>query len=328
MYLISDAGASCNEKDTIESVMLTRNLNYLVGIKLDVKETIDNVFVIAQSNNLNVFAMSNYQISNLDYSFLKKIKFPSHIFKYYIPTLEEILINYNHDNKEGIKFNKDDFNLKNNESKSFNFKLVIQDGNPSCKYRLDFNMNNVNLSIYSYHEDYELSKFTYIHNPSYLDKVLIDADEDDNAVFGYKPNNTGSLKMYADYDWYDSDKILEAKEERINYINDNDKRIKELENKLRKENKNIEEIARACSNLRNQIRLEQYKDNPEGLEQLKQRNLEKYGHEEGPLPEELYVKYNNSWEMVLEKCYSTNRAMDACCGVYDMYFNMYTPLAY
>ncbi len=97
MYLISDAGASCNEKDTIESVMLTRNLNYLVGIKLDVKETIDNVFVIAQSNNLNVFAMSNYQISNLDYSFLKKIKFPSHIFKYYIPTLEEILINYNHD---------------------------------------------------------------------------------------------------------------------------------------------------------------------------------------------------------------------------------------
>ncbi len=241
---------------------------------------------------------------------------------------EEILINYNHDNKEGIIFNKDDFNLKNNESKSFNFKLVIQDGNPSCKYRLDFNMNNVNLSIYSYHEDYELSKFTYIHNPSYLDKVLIDADEDDNAVFGYKPNNTGSLKMYADYDWYDSDKILEAKEERINYINDNDKRIKELENKLRKENKNIEEIARACSNLRNQIRLEQYKDNPEGLEQLKQRNLEKYGHEEGPLPEELYVKYNNSWEMVLEKCYSTNRAMDACCGVYDMYFNMYTPLAY
>ena len=88
-------------------------------------------------------------------------------------------------------------------------------------------------------------------------------------------------------------------------------------------NKSIEEIARACSALRNQIRLDQYKDDPEGLAKLKERNLEKYGHEEGPLPDELYAKYNNTWEMVLQKCYSTNAGMDACCGVYDKYFYLY-----
>ena len=96
---------------------------------------------------------------------------------------------------------------------------------------------------------------------------------------------------------------------------------------VRSQNKSIEEIARACSNLRNNIRLEQYKDDPEGLANLKQRNLEKYGHEEGPLPDELYLKYG-SWEIVLEKCYSINRAMDACCGVYDMYYYLYNDFAY
>ena len=243
--------------------------------------------------------------------------------------IEEILIKYNHDNKEDNElFNKCDFNLKEEESKTFDFKLVIQDGNPSCKYNLEFNINNTKLHIYSYEEGYELNEFLYVHNPLYVNSVLEDAEVDKNAVFGFKPNSTGSIKIYAENDWTDGILVQGAKEDRIAYIEENDKRIKELENKLRKENKNIEEIARACSNLRNQIRLEQYKDNPKELQQLKQRNLEKYGHEEGPLPEELYVNYNNSWEMVLEKCYSTNRAMDACCGVYDMYFNMYTPLAY
>ena len=243
--------------------------------------------------------------------------------------IEEILIKYNHNNKEENElFNKCDFNIKKEESKEFNFILVIQDGNPLCKYHLEFNMNNKKLFIYSYEEGYELNEFLYIHNPLYNENVLQDAEVDKNAIFGFKPNSTGSIKMYAEYDWNDEDLALAAKEDRISYIEENDKRIKELENKLRKENKTIEEIAKACSNLRNEIRLEQYKDNPEDLEKIKQRNLEKYGHEEGPLPEELYEKYNNSWEVVLEKCYSTNRAMDACCGVYDMYFNMYTPLAY
>ena len=208
-----------------------------------------------------------------------------------------------------------------------NFYLVIKEGNSKCKYRVDFKLNNVVISFHAYKSDYELSNFLYVHNPSRLRSVLADAERDTSAVFGYKPNSTGSLKLYADYDWTNPDFVNEAKENRIAYISENDEKIKALENELREQDKSIEEIARACSQLRNQIRLDQYKDDPDGLATLKQRNLEKYGHEEGPLPDELYEKYN-SWETVLEKCYSVNRGMDACCGVYDMFYYLYNDFAY
>lgn len=241
---------------------------------------------------------------------------------------EEILNKYDYNDKSLNEiFNKTKFSIKENEYKELNFLLIIKDGNPECKYELDFKINNVNLNLHSYIDGYELDKFLYVHNPLYYSKVLDDVEYDINAVFGFKPNTTGSLKLYADYDWSDINASKTFKENRIKYIEEGDKLIKELENKLRNEGKTIEEIAKGCSNLRNQIRMDQYKDDPEGLELLKQRNLEKYGHEEGPLPEELYEKYK-SWEMVLEKSYSTNAGMDACCGVYDLYFNMYTEMAY
>ena len=246
---------------------------------------------------------------------------------------EKVLSSYDHNDKSYTKefTNKkivlDKKKRANLGIEQVNFILVIKDGNPNCKYRIDFKCNNVNLSVYSYKKDYELSKFTYVHNPSYQSKVLDDAEYDSNAVFGYKPSTTGSLSQFADYDWTNEEAVLGYKEERIKYISENDERIKTLENDLRSQNKSIEEIARECSTLRNQIRLDQYKDDPEGLALLKERNLSKYGHEEGPLPDELYQKYG-SWEMVLEKCYSVNRGMDACCGVYDMYFYLYNDFAY
>ena len=246
---------------------------------------------------------------------------------------EKVLSSYDHNDKSLTKefTNKelvlDKKNKANLGIRQISFELVIKDGNPECKYRIDFKFNNVNLSVYSYKKDYETSKFMYVHNPSYQRAVLADAEYDMNAVFGYKPSASGSLAQFAGYDWTNEEAVLGYKEERIKYISENDERIKTLENDLRSQNKSIEEIARECSTLRNQIRLEQYKDDPEGLALLKERNLSKYGHEEGPLPDELYQKYG-SWEMVLEKCYSVNRGMDACCGVYDMYFYLYNDFAY
>ena len=237
---------------------------------------------------------------------------------------EEVYKAYNHDDStKNVKFTENELTLISNDNVLFNYILVINDGNPKCKYRLDFKINDKKLSIYSYQEGYEPDSFYYVHNPIYNSGVMLDSEYDSNCVFGFKPNNTGSLKSYTQYDWTIKEDVLKYKADRIKYIEENDKRIKELEASLRAKGKSIEEIAKACSNLRNQIRLEQYANDPEGLEVLKQRNLEKYGHEEGPLPEELYVKYNNSWEMVLEKSYSTNRGMDACCGVYDLYYYMY-----
>ena len=82
------------------------------------------------------------------------------------------------------------------------------------------------------------------------------------------------------------------------------------------EGKSVEEIARAVSRRRNEIRLESYKDDPEGLETVKKSNLETYGHEDGPDADELYEEYG-SWQTVLEKALSTNAGMDACLGFYD-----------
>ena len=70
------------------------------------------------------------------------------------------------------------------------------------------------------------------------------------------------------------------------------------------------------------MRVESYKNNPEGLISLLKSNLETYGHEEGPTPDELYEKYG-SWETALEKVLTTNPGMDACLGLYDIYYPTY-----
>ena len=95
MYLISDGGISTNVPDTIESVMLTKNIKDIDGVKLDVRVSLDNVFVIARSENLSDFSYGTGKVSDYQYNYLRKIKFPSHIFKYYIPTIIEILNQYN-----------------------------------------------------------------------------------------------------------------------------------------------------------------------------------------------------------------------------------------
>ena len=96
---------------------------------------------------------------------------------------------------------------------------------------------------------------------------------------------------------------------------------------MRAEGASIEEMARAVSAERNRLRLESYKDNPERLEKLKQSNLDTYGHEDGPTPDELYEKYG-SWALVIQKAFGTNMGMDACCGLYDEYYQLYIELGY
>ncbi len=94
MYLISDGGINTNTLDTMESIMLTKYKKDIDGIKLDVRVSRDNVFVISRYEELNKFSYANGLINEFKYSYLRKVKFPSHIFKYFIPTLEEILNNY------------------------------------------------------------------------------------------------------------------------------------------------------------------------------------------------------------------------------------------
>lgn len=96
MKLISDGGlGSLNDPDTIDAIMLTKNISYIDGVKLDVRMTYDNYLVLARDNDLSKFTLSNKKVNECNYSYLRRVKFPSHIFKYFIPTLNEVLLGYN-----------------------------------------------------------------------------------------------------------------------------------------------------------------------------------------------------------------------------------------
>ena len=94
MYIIADGGIGCNS-NTIDAIMLTKNLSYIDGIKLDVRMSLDNVLVLAEDDDLSKNTFSKEYVSKSNYHYLRKVKFQSHIFKYYIPTLNEVLKNYN-----------------------------------------------------------------------------------------------------------------------------------------------------------------------------------------------------------------------------------------
>ncbi|MCF0230044.1 MAG: hypothetical protein HUJ76_10190 [Parasporobacterium sp.] len=168
-------------------------------------------------------------------------------------------------------------------------------------------------------------KFTYVHDPRTNPKAMEDCIENPDAVYGFSPNPESTrLAEYASYDWTDKEFVEEARQNRIKYHEDIASLL-DLARKLRDEGKSVEEIARAVSAERNRIRLESYKDDPEGLEKVKKSNLEKYGDENGPTADSLYEK-KGSWEEVLLSAFNPNLGMDACCGLYDTYYQDYVEL--
>ena len=164
--------------------------------------------------------------------------------------------------------------------------------------------------------------FSYEHDPMENPKAAEDIMVDPDAVYGYSPRpDSVRLKAYADADWSDAALVESARQDRLAYHESFSELYRMIEQMLG-EAKDVEEIARAVSTCRNEIRLESYKDNPQGLEKVKKSNLDTYGNENGPTPEFLYEKYG-SWQTVLEKSLSSNPGMDACLGLYDMYYDTY-----
>ncbi len=172
-------------------------------------------------------------------------------------------------------------------------------------------------------DDLTESSFHYEHDPLFNPSAMADIKVDPSAVYGFSPRAGGSLKQYVDFDWTDPELVngKNARQERIAY-HESLKEMYIILDDMTAEGKSTEEIAGAVSAKRNEIRMAAYKDDPEGLEVMKARNLEKYGHEEGPLPDELYEQYG-SWETVIEKAFSVNAGMDACLGLYDDYYDLY-----
>ena len=154
-------------------------------------------------------------------------------------------------------------------------------------------------------------------------KALGDAIRNPKAVYGYSPNpKSKSISGYADaIDWSSPKEVAKATARREKYHIRNDNILEQVI-KMRAEGYSAEEIARKTNQLRNTNRLNDYISDPEGLARVKNRNLLKYGNEDGPTAEYLFEKYG-SWEKVIEKSMSANPGMDACCGLYDKYYHLY-----
>jgi len=162
----------------------------------------------------------------------------------------------------------------------------------------------------------------FVHDPRFNATAMADVLVDPEAVYGFRPNPLSkSIGKFALSDWTDPEVVEKARQERIAY-HENMSSMYETLITMAAEGKSVEEIARTVSRMRNELRKASYKDNPEGLELMKQRNLEKYGNEDGPTPESLYEKLG-SWEAVAASAFSTNPGMDACLGIYDDYHIYY-----
>lgn len=166
-------------------------------------------------------------------------------------------------------------------------------------------------------------KLGYEHDPMENPKAAQDIIVNHDAVYGYSPSPLSTrLKEFVDIiDWTNEAEVEEARGKRIQYYETEEVLYQLIETML-EENKSIEEIARAVSQRRNELRLEAYIGDPDGLARVKKSNLETYGNENGPTIEFLYEKYG-SWEAVLQKALSTNPGIDACLGLYDDYYGLY-----
>lgn len=175
----------------------------------------------------------------------------------------------------------------------------------------------VPFTVFAAVEDANVAR--YVHDPRINSMAMEDIVVDPSAVYGFKPSKDSKrLAAYADANWSDPVAVEGYRQERIEYLSQFDT-MYDLWNEMLAQGKSTEEIARAVSARRNEIRIESYKNDPAGLERMKKSNLETYGNENGPTPESLFAKYG-SWEKVIVKSFSSNSGMDACLGLYDVQY--------
>lgn len=171
----------------------------------------------------------------------------------------------------------------------------------------------------------EEEPFHYLHDPAENPAAMADIIVNPDAVYGFSPNpESKRLGDYASYDWTDPEFVAEAKQNREDY-HESLYTMYDILHEMRDDGASIEEMARAVSAERNRLRLAAYENDPEGLEITKKSNLDTYGNEDGPTADSLFEKYG-SWEAVLQKAFSPNAGMDAVCGLYDEYYELYIEL--
>jgi len=162
----------------------------------------------------------------------------------------------------------------------------------------------------------------YKSNPLENPKVGKDVIENPDAVYGYSLKPESKLNSFG-VDWTNTDEVAYAQSERIRYhehLQQKKAMLKDEITKLQNDGYSMEDIARMKVEQRNQDRINNYikSDNYDGLEAMKQRNLEEYQRAEGPTTDQLYKKYG-SWEEAIYSSVRSNPAMDVVTGLYDIY---------
>lgn len=153
-------------------------------------------------------------------------------------------------------------------------------------------------------------------------KAAKDIIENPDAVYGYSLKPESKLNSFG-VDWTNPDEVAYAQSERIRYhehLEQKKTMLKDEISKLQNDGYSMEDIARMKVEQRNQDRINNYikSNNYDGLEAMKQRNLEEYQRAEGPTADQLYKKYG-SWEEVIYSSVRSNPAMDVVTGLYDIY---------
>lgn len=162
-------------------------------------------------------------------------------------------------------------------------------------------------------------KFTYKNNPMDNPKAAQDIIENPAAVYGYSPNpNSTRIGEFANkIDWYDPNQVEIARQSRQEYHMRNQQKLEELYS----QGYSTEDIAHKIVNERNANRLNSYlnRGDMEGYKIARKSNLDTYQNAGGPTPELLLKKYG-SWEGVINAALRGNLGMDACVGLYDLYY--------
>lgn len=162
------------------------------------------------------------------------------------------------------------------------------------------------------------TRFKYEHNPMDNPKAARDIIENPDAVYGFSPNPESTrIGKYADkIDWTNPEQVAVARQTREAYHNVNESMLQDLYNS----GYTTKDIAAKMVEERNMNRINSYINNGdlEGLEIVKQSNLETYGNEFGMSLEQALEKYG-SYEEIINATVRSNPGMDACTGLYDIY---------